>query len=289
MRHGNLTPFERIKLFVHHRSQKETTGKGPLTENDVKSLTTGWSPRYSHEAREYNKYYHLMELERDLRIYTQSYYYRADSVVLHMHLAIAQMQVSSQNRALFDMAAEHISKDECLAYLLRYTYFYANDELKGVDYSTLIDPVLGEISVCMGTSLYFSAQVSKHISDFKEQVHALIPFARIFLFIEKYLSPQKVYTTLNASIDLAQEFSQIFDIDLSQKYIEVRDNYALQLSLMNIDLLTLFNHLTDEIFSSHNWETIIQIDTRGFTFDIQRGDDVDEIIKAYQEEFKKSK
>ena len=53
---GNLTPKERVLLWVHDAVNKDLTGKEILTEADKNALITNWRPENNWEVQEYNKY-----------------------------------------------------------------------------------------------------------------------------------------------------------------------------------------------------------------------------------------
>ena len=53
---GNLTPKERILLWVANQVSEEKDGKPILTAADKHALVRGWTPKDNNEAREYNRY-----------------------------------------------------------------------------------------------------------------------------------------------------------------------------------------------------------------------------------------
>jgi len=55
LQRGNLTPKERYLLIIQNDVIRQTTGKEPLTEADIKGLES-WQAQTNEEAREWNKY-----------------------------------------------------------------------------------------------------------------------------------------------------------------------------------------------------------------------------------------
>lgn len=53
---GELTPKQRVLMFVHNTVAFEQTGKEVLTESDKHALSEGWKPKNSFEVKEYNRY-----------------------------------------------------------------------------------------------------------------------------------------------------------------------------------------------------------------------------------------
>lgn len=151
------------------------------------------------------------------------------------------------------------------------------------------DKIRGGISVITGESLYTSKQNIEFINDFKEQIRYLIPIANIFLFTETYSYPLKRYATMKAFVELTHEFTEIFDIDLSQKYVEYCDEFRMQLVTVNMNLLTVLERFHDLLHETDEYRYYIGIDIHMFTFDIDQECEAEEMITKYKEEIKKNK
>lgn len=53
---NNLTPKERIRLYIHDGLNREKTGKDFLSEADKQALMESWIPKNNDEVRDYNRY-----------------------------------------------------------------------------------------------------------------------------------------------------------------------------------------------------------------------------------------
>jgi len=145
----------------------------------------------------------------------------------------------------------------------------------------------GPIEVITGESMYFSRRKIPFIDDYKEQLELLTPLSNIFMFINEYSLPETQYTMLNDFVDLAKEFSQIFDVDMSEKYIEYREQYAEEVRLINMSLEILMSNLQEYLYEYASLRYLIGIDNGGFTFDMTGNVKTKGVSQKYREELEK--
>jgi len=487
LRRSKLTPLDRVTALVHNKVQKEKTGKGLLSDAEVKSITSLWTPHGNDEIRRFNKYIALMDLETTMKMEMQMYYAESDNGLLRSHRMVDYMRTytSLEEFVERDPAEEHIPEHEALNYILEHSYleyehlvhtmtFYSLDldtqhdleildphiridatyisqemilyellsndntsddntkkklvsllwdamyseksrrrrngsdkdgilvhhgfasipvrkilyqcanylsiavdtddpqhidmlleelqtyaDSKEISLELVIKPLLGSwiddglfvstyipiymsnqydtyegvtkrthkelfdiwyeafkktkiyleeliasgelkkellnhsikgnISIITGKSIYTSSLTIPCIDNVKEQIPYLIPVTRLFLFIKKCAYPVKSYATMNAFVELSQEFSNIFDIDLSEKYVHYRDEFQVQILMMNMNLLKLLEILFGYIHDNDDWRHNIEIETQAFSFDHEEKVEPEDFIEKYREEFDKKK
>ncbi len=487
LRRSKLTPLERVTALVHNKVQKEKTGKALLSDAEIKSIASLWTPRGNDEIRQFNKYIALMDLETTMKMEIQMYYAESDNGLLRSHRMVDYMRnyTSLEEFIERDQAKEHIPDQEVINYILEHSYleyehlvhtmtFYSLDadiqddfeildphiridtkyisqevmlyellsgnntsdgntkkklvsllwnamyseksrrkrngtekdgilihhgfasipvrqilyrcadylsitvdtddpqhinmllkelqayaDNKGTSLELVIKPLLGtwiddglfvstyapiyvsnqcdtyegvtkrvhkelfdiwyeafnktktyldeliasgemkkellnhsikgNISIITAKSLYTSTFTIPCIDNMKEQIPYLVPVVRTFLFIKKCAYPVKSYATMNAFVELSQEFSKVFDIDLSEKYVHYRDEFQMQILMMNMNLLMLFEILFEYIHNNDNWRHVIEIETQAFGFDYKKEVEPEDFIEKYKEEFDKNK
>ena len=487
LRRSQLTPHERVTALVHNKVQKEKTGKGSLSDAEVRSIAELWTPRGNDEVRRFNKYIALMNLESTMKMEMQMYYCESDNGVLRAHRMIDHMRTytSLDDFVKQDIAGEHIPEHEGLDFILSHAHLEyeqlvhvmtfnnldreTQEDLKILDPHIDIDPkymqqeillyellhtdqslgentkkelvsllwnamysekfrkrrdgsdvdgilahhafasipvrqilyvcaeylsipvdtnepkhlnillqelqdyadaketsleliikpllatwiddglffstciplyasngfdtyegmtqkvheelfalwydefqktktyidelisdgelekktyqhsIHGNISVITAKSIYTTEIDIPCIHDVKEQITYLVPLANIFLFIQKSAYPVRSYKTMTAFIELSQEFSKIFDIDLSEKYLYYRDEFNTQILMMNINLLKLMEVIFDLIHGHPSWKYIIELDPDVVNFDINDDVEPDPIVEKYREEMEKNR
>lgn len=143
-----------------------------------------------------------------------------------------------------------------------------------------------ELKVITGVSMYRCNKDLDFINQYKEQIDLIIPISNMFLFIQEQASPLKCYRTLDMFIDVAKEFSQLFDIDMTEPYLEYKERFTDQLNLINMSLHVLLDKLPEYLRNHKDWSYLVEIDKNGYIFDIHSGEEVDDIVNQYMDAFK---
>lgn len=128
LRRSDITPRERMLTLVRNDVEKDKNGKGILSESEIYSLTQGWKPKTSQEAREYNKYLELSKIESSMRLDAQMFACRSENLLLRSHILVEGIKgkVGKTNDAILD---KYIPREDALNFVIQNTY---------LDYSTLI-------------------------------------------------------------------------------------------------------------------------------------------------------
>lgn len=71
---SNLSPKDRILLCVQSDVEEMKNGKKTLSQTDIDALTKSWKPKNNLEVREYNKYYYIWNIVRNIIIDMQTTY-----------------------------------------------------------------------------------------------------------------------------------------------------------------------------------------------------------------------
>ena len=486
LRRSNITPFERVKALVHNSVQKDKTGKGILSESDIKSISELWKPKDHYEANQYNKYISIAELETHMNLDAQMFLWQREISLLHTLRILDRMvlkNISIEELKIYDKAKEYISdsdgikhliqnsylryenvlhqmtfynlpkkiqkdleildeyisnepkyfQDEVLLYevfngsktlntakknqlvdilystmyseklrilkkgkekegflthnfftgicvsdmlykcaeylsieyskkdmkhlediideldkyadtkqktiesivkplLLRwineglfsskYTPLFNSDGVKTWNGSTtkthheiftlwykelqkskkyldqlinkerislkLIDcPFYGKINIITGESMYLCIEDITFINNYKEQVNLLLPLSNIFIFIQENSNPMKTDKTLNEFINLSKEFSDIFDIDMSESYTKYCDEYNEQINMINMSFQVLLDNISQRLYEYTSCNYTIEVMNDGFMFNLDKSKSVDGIVSRYKKELKK--
>lgn len=128
LRRADITPRERMLTLVRNDVEKDKNGKGILSESEIYSLTQGWKPKTSQEAREYNKYLELSKIESSMRLDAQMFACRSENLLLRSHILIegVKNKIGKNNDAILD---KYIPREDTLNFVVQNTY---------LDYTTLI-------------------------------------------------------------------------------------------------------------------------------------------------------
>lgn len=128
LRKADITPRERILTLVKNDVEKDRNGKSVLSESEIYSLTQGWKPKSSQEAREYNKYLELSKIEASMRLDAQMFACRSENLLLRSHVLIEgiKSKVEKTHDTILD---KYIPKEDALNFAVQNTYH---------DYATLI-------------------------------------------------------------------------------------------------------------------------------------------------------
>jgi cation transport regulator ChaC len=86
---------------------------------------------------------------------------------------------------------------------------------------------------------------------------------------------------------LAQKFSVIFDIDMTEKYSEFINLYKEEVDLLNHSLSKLIDMATEHLYTEKSLCHILDILEDNFIFDLNIDESVAEIAELYSSEFKK--
>ncbi len=134
LRKADISPRERVVTLVQNRVNKEKDGKGILSESEIYSLTDGWKPKSTREAREYNKYLELSKLEVSMRIDAQMFACRSENMLLRSHALLGSVKYAHVNAdGDHDIILDkYIPREEAIDFVVKNTYF---------DYSTLIHTI----------------------------------------------------------------------------------------------------------------------------------------------------
>lgn len=143
------------------------------------------------------------------------------------------------------------------------------------------------IDIITGGSLYACEEDVDFVIEYQQQIEILLPLVSMFLFVKKYATPVKNYKTLCELKNLAQKFSIIFDIDMTERYCEFIDLYKEELNLLNHSLTRLVDIATEYLYTEKSLRYITEITENDFIFDIDSEDCVAEITELYSAEFKK--
>jgi hypothetical protein len=149
LRRADITPRDRILTVVQNGVHKEKDGKGILTESEIHSLTDGWKPKTSQEAREYNKYLELSKLESMMRLDAHMLASRAENLLLRSHLIIEHVKNkfvnsgNSEDNFLF----KHVSKKDARNFAIQNTYLDYKTLLHTLTYNNLPKEIQDDLSM----------------------------------------------------------------------------------------------------------------------------------------------
>lgn len=134
LRKADISPRERVVTLVQNRVNKEKDGKGILSEPEIYSLTDGWKPKSTQEAREYNKYLELSKLEVSMRIDAQMFVCRSENSLLRSHALLGSVKYAHVNAdGDHDIILDkYIPREEAIDFVVKNTY---------LDYATLIHTI----------------------------------------------------------------------------------------------------------------------------------------------------
>jgi hypothetical protein len=128
LRRADITPRERILTLIRNDVEKDKNGKGILSESEIYSLTQGWKPKTSQEAREYNKYLELSKIESSMRLDAQMFACRSENLLLRSHILLESIK-GKVEKTHDDILDKYIPKEDALNFVIQNTY---------LDYTTLI-------------------------------------------------------------------------------------------------------------------------------------------------------
>ncbi len=123
LRRSKITPLERVTVLVHNDVHREKTGKQILSDSDHHVLTTAWNAS-TYEAKEYNKYINIVQLESSMKMDTQMFLYRSELSLLRNQRMLDHFL--SYPRRLKHISEQTLTKDipvdESIHFLTRNTH-----------------------------------------------------------------------------------------------------------------------------------------------------------------------
>lgn len=144
------------------------------------------------------------------------------------------------------------------------------------------------LEIVTGKSIYAYKEDIFFVKEYRRQVEILVPFATLFLFTKKHASPVKNYKSLCVLKDLAQKISDIFDVDMTEKYAELIDSFKDEVKLLNLSLGRLIDVEIQLLCLEDSFHYALDIIDNAFSFDLDADDGMAEIAHMYMKEFEKA-
>ena len=147
------------------------------------------------------------------------------------------------------------------------------------------------IQIITGESLYRSKSDIDFVTEYKEQVNILLPIAGMHLFIKKYNKPLGNFKTLKSFQELSKTFSDLFEIDMSDKYADFLSSFEQEIKLINHSIVMTLDNVSSFIYAKMNKKYPIDIIESNFTFDTEESLEKapDDIIEIYKKEIENNK
>lgn len=166
----------------------------------------------------------------------------------------------------------------------------ADGDLAVEEFDKEIFGVSERIQIITGDSLYECKSNIDFVTEYKEQVTVLLPIARMNLFMKKYNKPIGNLETLKSFHKLSKKFSDLFEIDMSEKYIDFVSSFEQEIKLINHSIVRAMDNVSSFIYTKMNKKYPIEIIENNFTFDIENKleNKADGIIKSYREILEKN-
>ncbi len=142
-----------------------------------------------------------------------------------------------------------------------------------------------KIQIITGKSLYTCKAEIDFVDEYKEQVSRFLPLAGLHLFIEKYNKPLGNLETLKCFHELSKTFSDLFEIDMSDKYMDFMSSFEQEIKLINHSIIMALDKVSSFIYTRNNKKYPIYIVESSFTFDTEDRSGImpDAIIESYKE------
>ncbi len=170
---GNLTPKERVLLWVANKVSEDRDGKKILTEADEQALVRNWRPQDNAEAREYNRFNDG---------WTAVIYARLDAQTLYLNAEISLLQASR----LVDYAV-FMNEEQCIEKCAKFFSGLEVDEdaalelvleNSGLAYEDVVYGYafekLGKVTRQDILTLYPDAETERHYLDQQETIANLL-------------------------------------------------------------------------------------------------------------------
>lgn len=145
------------------------------------------------------------------------------------------------------------------------------------------------VQIITGESLYGCKSDIDFVNEYKEQVIILLPIAGINLFMNKYNKPLGNLETLKSFHELSKTFSDLFEIDMSDKYADFVSSFEQEIKLINHSIVLAIDNVSSFTYAKMNKKYPIEIIENNFTFDIENKSEnkVGGIIESYKEAIQK--
>ena len=155
LRKSSITPLERVTVIVHDDINKEKTGKGILSDSDLYSLTKGWASS-TYEAKEYNRYISIVQLECSMRLDAQMFFFKSEASILRNqrvldHVIFNNKRLNSLNDQ--DLTKD-ISREESMELVTKYTYLDYQKTLHIFTYNNLPKEIRKDLLILDGETTY---------------------------------------------------------------------------------------------------------------------------------------
>ena len=147
-----------------------------------------------------------------------------------------------------------------------------------------------DIEIITGISLHNCTEETDFVLEYKKQIESLLPISNMFLFIERNVKPITNYQTLCEFKKLTEKISILFDIDMSERYVEFTNLYKEEIAFLNISLERLLDVAMEHLYTEGLLEYLIDINDKSFMFDLDSKNEceVAKIANLYSDEFKKN-
>lgn len=165
----------------------------------------------------------------------------------------------------------------------------SDGDLVAEEFDKEIFGVSERVRIITGESLYGCKSDIDFVNEYKEQVTVLLPIAGIHLFMKKYNKPLDNLKTLKCFNELSKTFSDLFEIDMSEKYDNFATSFEQEIKLINHSIVIALDNVSSFTYMKGSKKFPIEIIENNFTFDIQgkSEDNADDIIEIYKEALRK--
>jgi hypothetical protein len=111
----------------------------------------------------------------------------------------------------------------------------------------------------------------------------------MYLFIEKYNKPLENLETLKGFSELSKNFSDLFEVDMSERYNDFVNSFEQEIKLINHSIVLAIDNVSSFIYTKINKKYPIEIIENNFTFDIEdkSENNADGIIESYKKEIER--
>jgi hypothetical protein len=142
-----------------------------------------------------------------------------------------------------------------------------------------------DVRVVTGESLHNCKFDIDFIKEYKEQINILLPLVGMYLFIKKYNEPINNFKVIKGFYELSKTFSEVFDVDMSDRYKEFLDSFKSVIDFINISLCASLDDISFFIHTQNKNKYPIGINDNNLTFDVEN--EPEEIISDVLSDYKK--
>ena len=163
-------------------------------------------------------------------------------------------------------------------------------DLVAEEFDKEIFGVSEKIQIITGESLYWCEANINFVKEYKEQINFLLPIAGMHLFIKKYNKPLDNLETLKCFYEISKTFSDLFEIDMTEKYNVFLNSLEQEIKLVNHSIVMALDNVSSFIYTKGNKKYPIEIIENNFTFEIKNKIErvPDNIIEIYNETINKN-